>query len=377
MGTSTFFRAQWGRVEGGNRSPVSLARTLLASSWLKPLNDAAAIERLAQVVDPTWSLSTVRARVVAARRETSRARTLVLRPNRLWPGHHAGQHVEVEAEVDGRRLVRVFSLSAAPRRDGTVEITVQRSAGGKVSTWWNERARVGDVLVLGRPRGDFVLPQTLPERLVFLSAGSGITPVMALLEELSMRRYAGRLSLVHCARDRSQLLFADALERLASRRPNFELRFRATATSGRLEEPELARLAFAARRGLAFVCGPSAFMDRVRSVWRAHGIADRLKTEAFVARRAYLDEAAREYEVRAAASDVRFTARSDRSLLEEAEAAGLRPAYGCRSGICHTCKRRKLSGAVRDLRDGRVSDEDGETVQLCIAAARSAVVLDL
>lgn len=251
---------------------ISLLRGLVRSPWLRPLNDLAAIDDLLALVRPHWSLSTIRARVVEAVRETADVRTLVLSLNRLWPGHRAGQHVTVEVEIAGRRLRRTFSLSSAPRRDGLVCITVKRREGGKVSGWWNDEARVGNVITLSPPAGQFVLPAVVPRRFVMVSAGSGIA------------RNGGSA---------------------------------AQAGGGIVQTVEASRSA---------------------------------RT---------------------------FAAAASQSLLEAAEQAGLRPVYGCRAGICHTCKCRKLSGVVEDLRDGRVSSEPGEMIQLCVTSARSAVTLEL
>jgi ferredoxin-NADP reductase len=245
-----------------------LLRGFLAAPWLHPLNDAAAIDDLVGFVSPVFSLTRIRARVIEARRETANARTLVLAPNRLWPGHTAGQHVLVQAEIGGRRVQRTFSLSSPPRADGCIEITVKRREGGHVSVWWNEDARVGDVVTLSAPAGDFVLPETLPPRLVMISAGSGITPVMAMLRALDEAQSKGapvpETTFLHVARSPDDAIFSEELAALASRNPWLHLTLRFTSESGRLGENEWSRLAREAGDAPAFVCGPSAFMESAR-----------------------------------------------------------------------------------------------------------------
>lgn len=349
---------------------------LLSSRWLRPLNDRAALDDLLGMVSATWSLTATRARVVEAIRRTADARTLVLRPNGRWPGHRAGQHTTVEVEVAGRRLRRTFSLSSPPRRDGLVEITVKRHEGGRVSTWWNREASVGDVLTLGDPAGDFVLPSPLPGRLVLISAGSGITPLMAMLGDLEARRADVEVLFFHVARSRRDVLFLEELEALARTRPGLELVLHPTETAGRPGAEVLAGLARRAPAAPAFVCGPDAFMDDVRRAWAEAGIDAALHFERFgLARRAAtsgVDET-----VTTTRSGRSFVVAAGQSLLEAAEAAGLRPAHGCRIGVCHTCKCRKISGTAEDLRDGRRHDEDGEMIQLCVSTARSPLVLEL
>lgn len=356
--------------------PAGLLRSFLNSPWLRPLNDLSALEDLVSLVDPLWSLSRVRARVVAARREAPGVRTLTLEPNRLWRGHVAGQHVGVEVEIDGRRLHRVFSLSSPPSIDGLLRITVKEHERGRVSAWWNRRATVGDVLTLTQAAGSFVLPDPLPTKIVMVSGGSGITPLMAMLRELHASRAAVEVLFVHTAHTRKDTIFADELEAIAGQWPLLDLRIHLSAERGRLGDDELAALAAEARGAVTMACGPAGLLERVRMAWREAGIEETLREERFGAPRRETSMSG-VHAVETTQSGRLFAAREGRSMLEEAEAAGLAPAHGCRVGICHTCKCRKLSGVVEDLRDGSLHDEDGEIIQLCVTAARSAVTLDL
>lgn len=355
--------------------PTGLLRTFLASPWLRPLNDLTALEDLVSLVDPLWSLTRVRARVVAARREAPHVRTLILEPNRLWKGHLAGQHVGVEVEVDGRRLHRVFSLSSPPSADGLLRITVKEHERGRVSAWWNRRATVGDVVTLTQAAGTFVLPNPLPTKIVMVSGGSGITPLMAMLRELHVSHAAVEVLFVHTAHSRKDTIFADELETIAEQWPLLDLRLHDSSESGRLGDDELAALAAEARGAVTFACGPAGLLEKVRLAWREAGIDETLHEERFGAPRRETSMSG-VHAVETTTGRL-FAAREGRSMLEEAEAAGLSPAHGCRVGICHTCKCRKLSGVVEDLRDGSLHAEDGETIQLCVMAARSAVTLDL
>ncbi len=360
-------------------TPVSgFLGSLLSSPWLHPLNDVEALEDLVGRFDTTWSLTRTKARVIAVIRETADVCTLVLRPNRRWPGHVAGQHLLVEVEIDGRRVCRTFTISSPPRADGTIEITVKRRTGGKLSVWWNERAAVGDVLGLGEPAGDFVLPAGKHERIAMLSAGSGITPVMAILRHLREEAPDASVLFVHSARSREDVIFRDELEEMARRWRGFDLRLQMTSTDGRLDAAALSRLAQTVGSDLTFVCGPSGFIEAASGAWREAGNEDWLLSEHFglPSSIAAGDGSAPQY-VRANRAGVAFVAAGGRSLLVEAEAAGLKPAYGCRMGICHTCKCRKVSGTVEDLRNGRVSEEPNEMIQLCVTAARSALTLEL
>src|SRR5579862_5289912 len=121
----------------------------------------------------------VRARVIEVVDQTPDTRTFVLRPGRGWRRHQAGQYTAVEVEIDGVRHRRCYSISSAPS-DHRVAITVKRVPGGRVSAWMHAHVRAGDVLHLAPPAGDFVLPPAPPPKLLLLSGGSGITPVIAI-----------------------------------------------------------------------------------------------------------------------------------------------------------------------------------------------------
>jgi ferredoxin-NADP reductase len=281
----------------------------------------------------------------------------------------------VEVEIDGVRHRRTYSLSAATAPGRTTAITVKRHAGGLVSNWLHDRLAPGDVLSLGAPAGSFVLPRPLPERLLMLSAGSGVTPLMSMLRDLHQRDYAGSVAFVHVCRDRANAIFGDELAALAERWPVLTLRTCYSAAAGRLDVAALARLVpdYATRHTL--LCGPEAFMATFREHWRARGL-DRLQYERFgVAAPAAAPGKA--VEVRCLRSERVFEAPGAAALLVEAERAGLRPPYGCRIGICHTCQCTKQSGTVENLLTGDVSSEPGERIQLCISRARSNLVLEL
>lgn len=353
-----------------------LLSILQSTVWLRPLNDAAAIDDWLATIHPTWSLTAIRARVVDARRETPRARTLLLRPNRWWRGHQAGQHVPVTVEIDGRRHTRVFSISSAPTPDGLVAVTVQERRGGLVSAWWNRRATIDDVITLGPPQGDFVLPAALPRRLVLLSAGSGITPVMALLRALHAQRAQVAVEMLHSVRNSEDLIFADDLAAIARQWPALAMHIHHSNSGGRLGLRDFTALAERAGDASTFVCGPPEFAVAAANAWRSRGREGLLRIESFgTPRIAVRDD--RSHAIRTVRSGVAFASRADASLLEAAEAAGLAPAFGCRAGICHTCACRKVDGAVRDLRTGAISTQPDEMIRLCVSAPCSELTLDL
>ena len=333
-------------------------------------------------LDPTSSLNEVRARIAAITPETYDTKTFRLQPNRRWLGFEAGQYVTVEAEIDGVLVRRCYSISSAPSQQRSLSITVKRVPGGRFSGWLHDRARVGDVVTIGAAAGDFVVPRPAPPKLLFVGGGSGITPIFSILSDLASRGGLSDATLLHYAPTSGDWIFRAPLTALADRHPGLRLIARLTRGSGaapRFGEAELRRLVPDFEERAPFVCGPPALLDEVERVWARCGSSHRLRRERFVAPAIaeIAGEPAPPARVTLARTGRSFESDGRSSLLEQAERAGESPAYGCRMGICHTCKCRKLSGAVRNLVTGAVSTEPDEEIQLCVSVARSDVALNL
>ncbi len=369
---------------------MSLAiKQRLASVWKTSRSTVAArlfLDRQADYwmgqLDPARSLSEGRARVLDVIDETSDTKTFVLRPNARWRGHRAGQYATVDVEIDGVRARRCYSISSAPGA-AHVAITVKHVPGGRVSGWMHQHVHRGDVLRLGLADGDFVLPAPAPARLLLLSGGCGITPVMSILRDLAARDAIDDVVFVHHARRRADVIFAAELDELAERHPGLRLCIclddDASAPRG-FDEARFTRLVpdFAERS--TFLCGPAPLMDRVERLWQSSGASAPLLRERFVA--APMLTATQpandvSVQVRLTRSQRGVVAAGAGSLLDQLERAGERPMHGCRMGVCHTCKCTKRSGAVLNLRTGQVSREPDEEIQLCISVPQSDLELDL
>jgi len=348
---------------------------LLDSPWLRPLNDREAIDDLLAQLHPTWALGRIKARVVEIRQETPDVRSFLLRPNRRWPGFAAGQHVMVALEIRGVRHQRTYSLSSAPG-DRLLRLTVKRQPRGRISNAMHDGLAVGDVVELGPPAGDFVLPEPLPAKLLLLSAGSGITPVASMLHELRRRDPRRDVAFVHVCRTPGDAMFADELQALAASMPGLRLVTHVTSERGRLDADQLAALVPDHPERWTGLCGPASFMAMVRARWEAEGLAGRLACEHFSVPPPSGRAAGAPVRVRATRSGRSFTTTGERPLLVEAEHAGLSPKHGCRIGICRTCRCRLTSGTVENLRTGELHSEPG-LIQLCISAARTDLELEL
>lgn len=353
----------------------SLARTIgqrvLGSDLLDLLTGPHGVDRYTELVAPTWTLGEPRAKVVAVRRATPRSVTLTLAPNAAFRSRgpvQAGQYVNLTVDIDGRRHSRCYSPANA-QGAADLELTIGRHDGGLVSNYLYEHAHRGMVVGLTGVGGDFVLPAQRPRRILFVSGGSGITPVLAMLRTLLAEGYRGELAFVHYARTPEEACYRDELATLAGVRVLHGYTRSADGDlTGRFGPAHLA--AALPSPDAVFVCGPTPLVDAVRAV------CDNVYTESFVP--PTFEPPANPTGGRVTFSDSGIDVIDDgRPLLEQAEAAGLTPENGCRMGICHTCTRRKTAGTVRNLISGAVSTAPDEDVQICVSVPVGDVDLSL
>jgi ferredoxin-NADP reductase len=317
------------------------------------------VDRYTELVAPTWTRNEARAKIVAVRRQTPRSVTLILEPNRAFTGFRAGQHINLTVEIDGRRRSRPYSPASAEGASH-IELTVGRHDGGLVSTYLCEHARPGMVVGLDSVGGDFVLPSVRPRRILFVSGGSGITPVMSMLRTLRAEGFTGEVAFVHYARSADEACYRAELDAMPGVRVlhGYTRVTEGSDLRGRFGPDHLA--AAMPEPDAVFVCGPPALADAVRE----HCV--NVGSESFVPPVFDIPAEASGGSVTFAESGVLVT-DDGRPLLEQAESAGLTPESGCRMGICHSCTRRKTRGAVKNLITGAVSSSEGEDVQICVS----------
>src|SRR5690242_5648100 len=173
-----------------------------------------------ELINPMWSTRELRGRIEQIRPETGDAATIVIRPGHDWEGHEPGQYLRVGVVVDGVFHWRAYSLTSEPERpDGWISITPKLVDEGKVSPYLVRQAQPGAILRLGGVEGDFVLPEALPDRMLFISAGSGITPIMSMLRSLHRRDELDDVVHLHSARRPDDVIFGRQLRALEENEP--------------------------------------------------------------------------------------------------------------------------------------------------------------
>ena len=357
------------REIGGQNRPSRLN----PRRWLQP----AVFDFWARHFNRTWSAERILARVIERRTASSRATTLVLKPNRHWPGARAGQHLDVIVELQGVRHRRSYSLSAPPRADGCIEITVAAVEGGRVSPVLARATRIGDVLELSAPYGGLCFPVTAGAPALLLAAGSGITPLRALLLDALANGDTRPITLLYWAQTREELCFREELLQLAQQHSKLRVECLLTrdpeAPVARISAAQLQTLAPDLDASEVLACGPDGFIASARELCAS---ARGFQAEGFTAATA-LETGAGPVRVQLKRSGLTLDLPTDRPLLQALEDAGQTPAFGCRRGICNTCSCDRVAGASRDLQNGALRNEPATPIRLCVHAAAAGLVLDL
>ncbi|TDC67613.1 ferredoxin reductase [Actinomadura sp. GC306] len=320
------------------------------------------------LVNPLLSTEELRGRVEAVRHEAPSVATIVIRPGRAWQGHRPGQWVKIGVDIDGVRHWRTFSLSSPPSPDGRITVTVKAAPDGFVSAHLVHEMRPGTIVRLAPAEGDFVLPSPVPAKLLFVTAGSGITPVMAMLRHL---RGAADVVVVHSDRTAGDVIFGAELRRMDGVR----LHERHTAADGRFKPSELPDVCPDWAEREAWACGPGEMLDDLTAHWQAAGAGERLRVERF--QTVLAGGAGEGGRVTFSKSGIEVDADGSTPLLVAGEEAGALLPSGCRMGICYSCVGRLCSGKVRDLRTGEVHGDEGEIIQTCVSAAAGPVEIEL
>ncbi|PXX69000.1 ferredoxin-NADP reductase [Nocardia tenerifensis] len=333
------------------------------------------------LANPLWSARELRGRIVDVRKETADSATLVIKPG--WGfdfTYEPGQYIGIGVLIDGRWHWRSYSLTCPPNWSDpeaggkrVISIAVKAMPEGFLSSHLVSGVPVGTVVRLAAPQGGFVLPYPPPEKVLFLTAGSGITPVLAMLRAMDRRDIVTDVQHLHSARTAEDVMFGAELRDLHDRHPSFDWHLHLTGEHGKFAFAELDEKFPDWRERQTWACGPAAMLDEIEHHWRDAGVADRLHVERFEIERSAIGEGGT---VTFGKTGRTVEVDGSTSLLEAGESAGVQMPFGCRMGICQTCVVTLSSGHARDLRNGDERRE-GDKVQTCISAAAGDCTLDV
>ncbi|HEY9627618.1 MAG TPA: FHA domain-containing protein [Coleofasciculaceae cyanobacterium] len=387
--------------------------------------------------DRYWTKGDLTVRCVRITDETADVKTFtfVAEPLVLFD-YKPGQFATLELEINGEQVLRSYSISSTPSRPHTLEITVKRvpaPAGvlqaGLVSNWLHDNLKVGSQIKLSGPLGKFTCQPDPAPKLLFISAGSGITPVMSMSRWIADTAQQSDIVFFHCARTPRDVVFRQELEMMAARLPNFRLALSTTRPepgqpwygfTGRITASLLQMAASDYQERTVYVCGPNGFMQEVKALLEGLGfpmqnyheesfgapkkvkaakadaaspvaspVADPVASAAAIAthRPATPPVSAPSPAAGAAAQPLVVFSQSGKqvssdgseSVLELAEQEGIKIRSNCRQGVCGACKKRKLEGEVKYESEPDAleqSDQDAGFILCCVAAPVGRVVIE-
>ncbi|MGP4843771.1 ferredoxin reductase [Marinobacter sp. 1Y8] len=346
-------------------------------------NDPAAFfDPLLTLVNPMWAQGFVAARVESVIDETADTRTFLLQPSSRWHGFRAGQHINIIVDSDGVRHHRTFTVSSTPtqwRADGTITLTIKRAPGGRITNWMHDHLHAGATIGISEAFGDFDLPAS-QRPLLYIAGGSGITPVLSHLATLANNGYSAPVSLLYYVRTGADVIGAELLSALAASWPALTVSIFHTEVGD--DSQRLNPAHFNNIRELSglqvYLCGPKGLMDRVDELLQPFDLRDdQISTTFFSAPTSVPLDTPLGGAVTFTRSSLNVESEGDAPLLEIAEAATLKPAYGCRMGICHQCSCTKTEGTVINRLTGKASGPGEETIQLCISIPQGPVTIDI
>jgi ferredoxin-NADP reductase len=361
-------------VAGADKHPGWHALRKIAARITTPLLP----DDYLHLANPLWSARELRGRILDVRRETEDSATLVIKPG--WGfsfDYQPGQYIGIGLLVDGRWRWRSYSLTSSPASSGsarTVTITVKAMPEGFLSSHLVAGVDPGTIVRLAAPQGNFVLPDPAPSSILFLTAGSGITPVMSMLRTLLRRNQITDIVHLHSVPTSADAMFATELAALGAEHPGYRLRVRETRTDGRLDLSRLDAEVPDWRERHTWACGPEGMLNRAEQVWAGAGISELLHLERFAVSRAAPVGAGGT--VTFARSGKVVTADAATSVMDAGEGAGVQMPFGCRMGICQSCVVELVDGHVRDLRTGR-KHEPGSRIQTCVSTASGDCVVNI
>jgi ferredoxin-NADP reductase len=364
-------------TEVGMRPKVSPLRRKLLSG-VRLLFTPLLPDDYVELIDPLWSTRELRGRVERIEPQADGAVTVHVRPGFEWAGHRPGQYLRFGVVVDGVHHWRAYSLTSDPHApDGLISITPKLVEGGLVSPYLVRKLRVGSVVRLGEVEGTFTLPESPSSPLLFITAGSGITPVISMLRHLHTEGTLRDVVHIHSARSLGQVIFGDHLGELADLEPGLTVHIWESGRQGRISPADVATLCADWRERDTYASGPGELLDALVAHWAEHGDEERLHVERFQPVVGGADAGGQGGTVRFPRRQIEAECPPGTPILVAGERAGVDMPFGCRMGVCHTCVARVREGTILDLRTGDVRDVRHEMVRTCIHAAEGPVELDL
>lgn len=327
-----------------------------------------------QKINPLWSMNQPLAKVVKKQIVAKDMVSLILQCNRYVQRGVAGQHHPVTVEIAGRHYERTYSLMQVDADH--LCLTVKKIDQGLVSSWLVDQSQTGDILRLGQPYGE-MQQQVQTPKLLLLAAGSGITPMLSLIEAFCQSRQLKAIfvQLMYWVKTHEDAAYAEYLKEVAENFPNFTYQiFYTQEQDQRLNQSHVDQLK-SLHETTVYACGPSGFAAMAESLFN-HAAA--IQTQAFSLSQFDTDATDTGFiNVTLTQSNKTLAIPKGQSILSSLEHQGIKPKHGCRMGICNKCACTKAQGATKNLLNGSANHEPSQLLKICVNSAQSDLVIDL
>ena len=327
-----------------------------------------------QKINPLWSMNQPLAKVVKKQIVAKDMVSLILQCNRHVQRGVAGQHHPVTVEIAGRHYERTYSLMQVDADH--LCLTVKKVDQGLVSSWLVDQSQTGDILRLGQPYGE-MQQQVQTPRLLLLAAGSGITPMLSLIEAFCQSRQLKAIfvQLMYWVKTHEDAAYAEYLKEVAENFPNFTYQiFYTQQQDQRLNQSHVNQLK-SLNETTVYACGPSGFAATAETLFKH--VAS-IQTEAFSLSQFDTDATDTGFiNVTLTQSNKTLAIPKGQSILSSLEHQGIKPKHGCRMGICNKCACTKAQGATRNLLNDSANHEPSQLLKICVNSAQSDLVIDL
>lgn len=327
-------------------------------------------------LNPLWTFKRPTSKIVQ-KQQYGNFVSLTLRCNHLVELGQAGQHHPVMIEINGRRYQRQYSLTQIDAQH--VRLTAKKFPHGLVSAWLYDTAQIGDHIELGTPYGEMkILPNIA--NVVLLAAGSGITPIFSLIDDLIQKNkiQQHQIHLLYWQKYRADAVFLDELQQWQQHYPQLSVQCFFTQESQRspldvrLNAEHLTTLDLSQSQVL--VCGSAGFVSDAQQLCKD---ACNFQSEAFSIPLIQTATPQDEVQVTLLKSGKTLHLPSNIPLLNALEQANIKPKFGCRMGICNHCSCHKVSGSTHNVLDQTENHEINQDLRICVNRATSDLVLDL
>ena len=334
--------------------------------------------RVADIVDETYDTKTFR---------------LISDEKPILFSYQPGQFITFLLTINGEQVQRSYSMSSSPSRPHTLELTVKRVPDGLVSNWLCDTVRVGDKLKVKGPSGKFTCFNYPSNKIMFLAAGSGITPIMSMARWITDTATDIDAKFIATFKTPSEIIFRKELELMSARHSNFRIALSVTARwhstefwtgfTGRINQQMIDIVAPDFRERHIFMCGPDAFMEEMKAMLiKMDFPMANLHSESFGVGRVAAgvethSDTEGQYQIKFTKSGIEIKTNGKKTLLDLAEAHGIELDYSCRAGYCGDCKV-KAKGKVKMPAGAEISDSEKAEgfVYTCCGFPQSDVEVD-